>query len=414
MGRKKIYIGLDITNEYTQICYKDSSMTSPKSFSTIIGGESFFIPTVLCNRYDNASWTYGTEAIKTVEDGEGFLVDNLLNKALNKEDVEIGDDVYHAGDLLIYFTKKLVRLVSKNYELEDIVLGIVLRHIDREIYDFFKSEFVKAGYSKENIHITDYQESTFYFVVNQDKNIWSQKVILFDFLEGHFYLYEFNRYMFSGEKYFEVLEKDADELFGENASLDDEDLSYFDSLFSEVLVKVIGSDSVSGIYLTGGFNNNYWMRESKRVLCKGRKAFVGESIFALGACYFALCSNLSGGIYAGKHKLQGSIFLNSSDLKDGLQLCEIGRCIYEGVKEQDVIAIDEYKISFQVYTVGKRVADTKEFEIQGAGHSPGFKTRLRISLDFIDEKNVVLHFKDLGFGDFSVSNLLEWQEEISF
>ena len=44
---------------------------------------------------------------------------------------------------------------------------------------------------------------------------------------------------------------------------------------------------VSSVFLTGeGFENN-WYPTSLRVLCNGRRAFIGNNLYSKGACYTA-------------------------------------------------------------------------------------------------------------------------------
>ncbi len=45
---------------------------------------------------------------------------------------------------------------------------------------------------------------------------------------------------------------------------------------------------VSSVYLTGeGFENN-WYPNSLKVLCNGRRAFIGNNLYSKGACYSSM------------------------------------------------------------------------------------------------------------------------------
>lgn len=45
---------------------------------------------------------------------------------------------------------------------------------------------------------------------------------------------------------------------------------------------------VSSVYLTGeGFENN-WYPNSLKVLCNGRRAFLGNNLYSKGACYSSM------------------------------------------------------------------------------------------------------------------------------
>ena len=74
-----------------------------------------------------------------------------------------------------------------------------------------------------------------------------------------------------------------------------------DERFRHFIQGVFNKKHVSSVYLTGeGFENN-WYPNSQKVLCNGRRAFIGNNLYSKGACYCGLrsvpipgCSDLSG------------------------------------------------------------------------------------------------------------------------
>ena len=63
-----LVIGLDLNDDYTQICCYDKE-------------KSWTIPTVICRRKEEEVWLSGEEAYAATLLGEGVIVDKLLKMA---------------------------------------------------------------------------------------------------------------------------------------------------------------------------------------------------------------------------------------------------------------------------------------------------------------------------------------------
>lgn len=62
-----------------QISFWLPGADKPETLSQVMGEEEYMIPAVLCRRRDRDVWTYGREALKNAEAGEGVLVKNMLS-----------------------------------------------------------------------------------------------------------------------------------------------------------------------------------------------------------------------------------------------------------------------------------------------------------------------------------------------
>lgn len=76
-GGAGAFIGYDISDRYAQISFWLPGADKPETLSQVMGEEEYMIPAVLCRRRD--VWTYGREALKNAEAGEGVLVKNMLS-----------------------------------------------------------------------------------------------------------------------------------------------------------------------------------------------------------------------------------------------------------------------------------------------------------------------------------------------
>ena len=92
----KMVIGYDLGRQFSQVSYYAVGDADPCTVSPVAGTEQYNIPTVLCKRVGVSQWYYGKEALKN-QGEEGILVDHLLEKALQGEEVlveETGGTAY--------------------------------------------------------------------------------------------------------------------------------------------------------------------------------------------------------------------------------------------------------------------------------------------------------------------------------
>ena len=69
---------------------------------------------------------------------------------------------------------------------------------------------------------------------------------------------------------------------------------------------------VSSVYLVGDGFDGDWMKNSVKIMCSGRRAFIGKNLFCKGACYAAAIrdrQNLWPYIYMGENEMKFNLSL---------------------------------------------------------------------------------------------------------
>ena len=84
-----LYLGIDINPKYTMISYYQLHMAEPQTLSTVMGSETYQIPTCLSKKKGIGQWFFGEEARQKVKNNEALGVDDLLEKALSGEDIYV-------------------------------------------------------------------------------------------------------------------------------------------------------------------------------------------------------------------------------------------------------------------------------------------------------------------------------------
>ena len=165
-----IVVGIDFGKESAQISYYNRSMQEPETMSAITGREQFTIPMILCKQNEKNRWVYGDEAKKTALKGEGLLVTNLLEKAVNGNSLEIEGENYSYLQLLVIFLRKMWSGCLSNLGEREISACMVsVEELTGEMIDLLYelSEFLPVG--SEKVYFQSHGESFYYYALHQNE-----------------------------------------------------------------------------------------------------------------------------------------------------------------------------------------------------------------------------------------------------
>ena len=112
----KMVIGYDLGRQFSQVSYYAVGDADPCTVSPVAGTEQYNIPTVLCKRVGVSQWYYGKEALKN-QGEDGILVDHLLEKALQGEEVLVEETTFDPVALLTLFIKRSLATLNMQVSL---------------------------------------------------------------------------------------------------------------------------------------------------------------------------------------------------------------------------------------------------------------------------------------------------------
>ena len=178
-----------------------------------------------------------------------------------------------------------------------------------------------------------------------------------------------------------------------------------DESFKSFIQNVFDKKVVSSVYLTGeGFENN-WYPNSLKVLCNGRRAFLGNNLYSKGACYSSMR-------YADPYD-DGPIYLDGTKMTE--QIClrmriggqegwypivAWGTHWYEADGQWEVILEDTSDIEIHIETLDGEDLKVETVSLEELPERTDYSLRLQIEVMFMDERTCRLRFKDVGFGEF--------------
>lgn len=190
-----------------------------------------------------------------------------------------------------------------------------------------------------------------------------------------------------------------------------------DESFKSFIQNVFEKKVISSVYLTGEAFENNWYPNSLKVLCNGRRAFVGNNLYSKGACYTSLrmCRAQSEGpVYLDETKMTQQISLRMRvNGKEGwYPIVSWGTRWYEADGEWEVLLEDASDIEVHIESLAGDELQVERVSLKGLPERTDYSLRLRIEIMFLEEKLCRLTFRDIGFGDFYPATQFRVTKEI--
>ena len=167
---------------------------------------------------------------------------------------------------------------------------------------------------------------------------------------------------------------------------------------------------VSAAYLTGeGFDVEKLPERFAKLMVTRRKAFVGQNLFAKGAC-FAAMEILKPEVFKNvimlidNHVKCGiEIDISSYEKPMRFRLVRPGSNWYTAGRTVECILEDMRSITFKIITPENKYYD-EVVDISEIPFREGKTTRVSVSVSFVDSDRCNITIKDLGFGEFVKSS----------
>lgn len=418
----KLIVGLDLTDTYSQVSYSTVGNGEPQTLSLIVGQEDYRIPTVMGKRYGADTWLFGKEALKAAADGECSLMKEMLFQAEHGLPIILDDMEYDIGEILAAYIKKCLFLIPEVTSIDKIeTVVITAKEMSNALVESLERavSFIKA--SKTRFFFTTYQESFFQYVLHQEKNLWMQDVVLFDYREDGMKV----MVMKMNHKTTPVVTFiDNEEYPGmriidmEHARAWEVEAQNLDRDFLTIARRTCENRSVSAIYLLGDGFTQDWCKESLRYLCKGRRVFQGNNLYSKGACYMALEKVVPSML------MQSYVYLSDDKLKSNLgmrvirggeecymTLLDAGCSWYDAKKSCDLILEEDNRLPIIVTPMDGKNIKVAEIVLDGLPIHGKRTNRIHVAITMKNVRTVCVTIDDCGFGEFFPSSGQIWKEE---
>lgn len=378
---KRTIIGLDLEKENSQIsCYSDRA-GEPETVSIVENQDKYLIPTP-----------------------EGLLKERGKEKVRDLAD----------------FIKTCISYLRPIPGMTDIFLMITMREVRQPWIDWLHDACRMLGMDRNNIFLQSYQESFFYYVLNQKKELWNHDAALFEYTQSG--IRSWLMKMDNRTRPALVTVMQGEELhLGRQAGRSEEEWNALrDQKFLELIRSTFQKEIVSSTFLIGDSFDKTWAVKSLQYLCRKRHVFQGMNLYTKGACY-AMChklhigKNLDAWLYQSEDTTEYNISMQMyiRGQKTDYILLSAGINWYDAQNRCEIL-LDEGK-ELVLYARPMRDGETSSFtiELKGLPERPVKTTRLRISLAYQSSKVCKVTVKDMGFGEFFPSSGLIWESMLN-
>lgn len=401
---QQLYIGIDLNDKYAMVSFATSSYREPNTISTVAGGENFQIPLAICMASLSGQWVYGEEAIRFGKAEMGTCETQLLSRSLGRDFTVLEGKTYEVRMLLAIFIKKIILLAGKlGPQIEIGKVVFTFDKLDSKLMELMEFVFANLPVERKKITVLDYMECFYYYALNQKEGLSNHDVVMFQYYGKSMICWYLVCEKHSKPQTVKIEEIDCGYLAGDR-----------DPEFAEIIAHVFAKNIISSVYLVGDGFDGDWMKKSLRVLCQGKRAFLGKNLFSKGACYAA---EILAGLYAwdyiymGENEMKFNVSLKVSKQNEMAfhTLITAGDNWYEAEGVCEIILNGPGEIDFWIQLPQNREARIETLELTNLPSRPNKATRLRIQAKAASDRSVKITIKDLGLGEFFKASDMVWE-----
>ena len=392
-----VIAGVDIGKDSTFLSFVSSGMDEPVTVSTVMGSESYQIPTKLSKKKGIGQWFIGNDALSQERLSMAIGCERFYEKALEDEKIYVEGEEFLARDLLSVYFRKLLSMPLPGVTKGKLsLLVICVEELDMKVFSTMNAVAQRLGLSRNLCSSAR----------SQERSIFLHDVLLIDY-DGALLTHCFLQKDLKTRPVTVTIEKAS---HGEVLDMKDERLYGI----AESLLK---GRIISGIYLTGDGFDGDWMKKSLSLMLQGRRLFLGKNLYSKGACYAGLV-RLSlkewPYVYIGDNELKLNISLKVIDSNEMklYTLLSAGENWYDEKGECECILDGSPALEFFVRKPDDRSSDVVSISLPGFPERENRTSRIRIEAVPISDSEVKLIVTDLGFGEISQKTLKTWEHII--
>ena len=369
--------------------------------------EALIFPTVISKKKGEDAWVVGEDAYALALDGKGIITDKLL-KLTRKDGIATIDGTRYEGKeiLKIYFREIINAGMEKLYKEKPEEVVVAMAGLEEDIVGDIREAFVGLGYQPNHIHIISKEESFIYFVLSLKKDIWNNKVGMYDLSDVSLTYYEMLVNRNSRKLLVNAESENMDEAFNLQILNNPSGAKLADKILTSVAEKVMDKKKFSSIFLTGQvFAEHEWAEGFISYLCSRGKVYLDTNIFAKGAAFKGVDLASENSIYnltaICEGRLRSDVYINvENNGKDGkIYLAKAGDFWDEPDTELLMIPDEKEVIDISVAGIDGKVKKNIPIVLDFLPKRPIKTRRFYFRTKFLDDKIMNVEIEDAGFGD---------------
>lgn len=400
---KEIYLGLDLCKKNIQLSYYREDKEEPESIFQLNNTETYQLPNVMFYSIEEQKWYVGNQVSLVRFQTDGVMIEDVMGHIDSDVSIVVDADIFSYEELLL----KLLRIhidefLGRSEEYQLCGLTVALEKYHPKVYSVLQKLKKELGLDDDHFYIMSHENAFFQYVMNQEEAIHTNSVAMFEYGYDGMEYYRIDRIQQGGNRFYYLSRQDMKQDI--NYSMLFEDIEQLDKRFAELAKVKMRETYISTVFLTGpGFNDD-WISESKKILCDGKRVFMGQNIYTKGACYhakFGAYEVARGDILATEGSIPCDIGVNIGNVegRNHFHLIALGGREWYNMKGKVTLFLDDTNRIEMIY----RDKITKEIEkeiieIHGLPKRPPKTTKLSVEVELFDERTGAIVIRDVGFG----------------
>ena len=400
---KDIYLGLDLCHKNVQISYFREDKQEPESIYQLNNTETYQLPNVMFYSENEKKWYVGNSVSTVRFQTQGVMVEDVMGGIENDGYVVAGEQEYEYDTLLYILLKThLEEFLARSEEYRLCGLTVTLETYHEKVYQVLVRLSDELGLSEDSFYIMSHENAFFQYVMNQDEKLRTNSVAMFEYgIDGMEYYRIDKKHQGKTEVFYLSHQPLKTEL---PYSMLFADVEVLDQRFAEIARAKMRETYISTVYLTGPGFNDKWIEEAAKVLCDGRRVFMGQNIYTKGACYHArmggyekdrecvLCTDNSIpfdiGVSIGEIETRNQFYPIASGGREWYNMKGKVTLFLDGTNRIHLVYRDKVSKEMQKEVI----------EIHGLPKRPPKTTKLSMEIELFNETMGAIVIRDVGFG----------------
>lgn len=398
---KKLIIGIDLNSSYIQASYLIEGMKEPESVILGFASQTYHIPTVGYKKKGENRWAFGDTGKKYFEDGEYLKVEDIMEKVLEEDTIELEEEKYMPADILECLFRFVIRECVRVADIEKAdKIAVCMEKFSKKLLDSVKSVLIRMNIPAEDILLMNRTESFIYYSLNAGEELYQRGVALYDF-SGKRLNYSYMNYATPvGNKTVVMVDSTTERIQSVTEGEIDKELS-------RSAAKLTGASTMSAVYLTGnGFEKYEHLDQFIQTACSRKRAFIGQNLYAKGAAQGAFeyfyGGNYKNRILACEDRILADFDIDIVERETPkiYRAVKVGTNWYMAAKSLRFIVDDAKEIVIHIKPIEKKPDQDIVISLEEFPKRPEKMTKIMLEIDFSSASACKVSLKDMGFGDF--------------
>ena len=403
-----LILGIDLCDDYSQISCFNTRILDAEAVGTTEEDSSCLIPSVVCKQKGQETWFIGEEAYRCALRADGTVVDKPMKLLAKQGTATIEGVKYTAEDLVQILLEKMFALLEKKFgefSVESLVLTFQAK--EASVMDALVRVTERMGIPREAVHMISHAEAFLFYVLSQKKEIWANQTCCFDLTANGLHYYEMSILRGRTPQVVEVVHENLEEHFSLEILDSTSGSRLGDRILTSCAERLLNKKLITTAFLTGkGFEKTDWAPSFLKLICRKRRVFSGQNLFARGAAFLAYDSLQETSAYPyiclceGRVPATVSMKVFHEVRERQLIVVSAGSNWYEAKASVNFILDDTHSVDFTVSPVRQGAQKRYSLSLDEFPARPNKTTRVQVVFSFSDDNRMTVRVIDKGFGEF--------------